>query len=89
MANKNNTGTGISRACTLTYIFIAVKEDCCQDVCGHDAEDYAYVWFLMDREDIGIEPPFHIPLASDAADFPSSGNHAHIICSETDHFHHN
>lgn len=65
-----------------------MKEDCCQDVCGHGAEDYAYVWFLVDRRGIGIEPPFRTPLASDEADFPASGNHVHIICNETDHIHH-
>jgi hypothetical protein len=65
-----------------------VYEDCCWDVCGHDAEDYAYVWFLMDRVDTGTELPFRIPIANDAAHFPASGNHVHITCSETDHFHH-
>jgi hypothetical protein len=71
----------------LTHILIAAKEGCCQDVCVHDAEDYAYVWFVMDRADIGIELPFHIPLVSDEADFPASGNRAHILCNETDHTH--
>jgi hypothetical protein len=71
----------------LTHVLIAVKEDCCQGVCVHGAEDYAYVWFLMDRAGIGIELLFHIPLVSDEADFPASGNHVHILCNETDHTH--
>jgi hypothetical protein len=88
LANTNNTGTRIPYACTLTHMLTVVKEDCCWDVCGHDVEDYAYVWFLMDIVDTGIELPFHIPIASDAVHFPASDNHVHIICSETDHFHH-
>jgi hypothetical protein len=71
----------------LTHVLIAVKEDCCQDVCVRGAEDCVYVWFLMDRADIGIELPFHIPLVSDGADFPASGNLVHILCNETDHTH--
>lgn len=71
-----------------THMFTGRKGNCCQHVFGHGAGGCVCALFVLDTVDTGTEPPFHIPLASDEADFHASGSHVHTIYSGTDHCHH-
>jgi len=69
-------------------MFTGRKGNRCQHVFGHGAGGCVCALFVLDTVDTGTEPPSHIPLASDEADFHASGSHVHTICSGTDHCHH-